>query len=583
MKRVMCLNLLNWPVQRQLRQKQHASAERPSRIAIHTPLPTSAENKSRCGTNNGDLKFVRELFPAARGGPAIVFVSDDAWTAGIRPGMPLAEARSMAAPTTGRRSASTPAHVETTFIEWDPSADQDELKAIAELVRRFAPIVGLDATPVSDSLLLDITGCAPLFGGEAALAEQLLKRLELHRLQCRVAISDSVATAWAFAHAEGHALQAIAGATARRRPRNSSPEWDLPVVVIPPQQSETWLYDLPVASARIPTADTEVLSQLGILNLKQLFHLPLEDLPTRVSPESIRRLRQIRSFEDELITAIPEANPITASWTSEFPATNESQIHQILEHLVGDIAEQLRRRRVGAIRLTCRLKPEEGRIVPLIAEVVKPVQSAEELLEVLLLRLEFLKIPATLSVNMRASVAPLPIARQQDLFSPSEHIEPAEELATVVNRISNRLGKDVLLTAEFSSSPVPENSMHLRPLIEGGPGKSAGNIDDRLSELVTPETPLTEKQSAQNVPLRLLSQPVCVAEKGVSPLETPFRWNATEYVTAGVTGPNRIQTDWWNDDPVHRDYYQVTTQSGSTFWIYLDLNNDSWYLHGVFD
>jgi protein ImuB len=566
----MCLRLLNWPIQRQQRR---LPVEQRSRVAIHTALPVDSGKKKSVRTDGTDLKFVRELFPAARSGPAIVCVSDDAWSAGIRPGMPLAEARSMAAPT---KSSS-----ETVFLDWDPVADQQDLEAVAELTRRFAPIVGLDESPVADSLLLDITGCAPLFGGEAALAEQLLRRLSQQALQCRVAISDSVATAWAFSHAGGHFLQASAGSSRPKTRRKASTEWDLPVVIIPPQQSETWLSQFPVAAARIPVTDVDVLAQLGILNLGQLLSLPQQDLPSRISAAAIRRLRQIRGVDDELITAIPEANPVAATWVSEFPATTTHEIQQVLEHLVEDIAEQLQRRSVGATRLTCRLKSEDNSVIPLIAEVVRPVQSSRELLDVLLLRLEFLRIKPTLSVSMRATVAPLPLARQQDLFSPSEHIEPTEELASVVNRISNRLGKQSLLTAEFTTSPVPENSIRLRSIIDIS--SAGGSIDDRLSELVTPETLQTEKQSVFNVPLRLLPQPSLIGTQAKTPMIEGFQWNGLAYVVASVTGPDRIQTDWWNDVTVHRDYYRVTTQSGAAFWIYADLSSGEWYLHGVFD
>lgn len=540
---------------------------------MHTALPVDSGSRKSVRTDDLDLKFVRQLFPAARNGPAIVCASDDAWSAGVRSGMPLAEARSMAAP---RKSSA-----ETVFLNWDPVADRNDLKAIAELTRRFAPIIGLDETPVADSLLLDITGCGPLFGGEASLAEQLLKRLSQHALQCRVAISDSVATAWAFAHAGGHFLQAGAQGANRGKGRQPTAEWDLPAVIIPPQQSEVWLYQLPVAAARIPLKDAELLAQLGILNLKQLLQLPQQDLPARISSEAIRRLQQIRGVEDELITAIPEANPVAATWVSEFPATSTNEVRQVLQHLVEDIAEQLQRRGVGATRLTCRLKSEDDSVVPLVAEVVKPVQSAQDLLDVLLLRWESIRVQPTLSVTMRATVAPLPLARQKDLFSSSEHIEPTEELASVVNRISNRLGKQSLLMAEFTASPVPENSIRLRSIIDIS--SAGGNIDDRLSELVTPESSQVSMQSAFNVPLRLLPEPVLIGAQNTRPLTAGFQWNGSAWKVKTVVGPDRIQTDWWSGATVHRDYYRVFTHSGGMFWVYVDLSSGQWYLHGVFD
>ena len=583
MKRVMCLRLLNWPVQRQQRR---LPADQHLRIAIHTALPADSAAKARHSDADNDLKFVRHLFSAARSSPAVICVSDDTWAAGIRPGMPLAEARSMATPLTGGRSKQTVASVETLFLEWSPAADRQELRAVAELVRRFAPIIGMDEMPVPDSLLLDITGCAPLFGGEAALAEQLLKRLRLNNLRARAAISDTVATAWAFAHADGHFLQAATTDRSSRRHsvQYSSSEWELPVVVIPPGQSETWLHPLPIAAGRIPLADAGILFQLGILTLKQLFHLPFEDLPSRISAEAVRRLRQVRGLDEELITSIPEADPVSATWASEFPATSTNEIRQILEHLVTDIAEQLQRRCLGAIRLNGRLKPESGEIIPLVGEMVKPVQSTKELTDVLLLRLESLRLPPVLSVTVHATVAPLPMARQQDLFSPSEHIEPTEELAAVVNRLSSRLGKQSVLTAEITTSPVPESSIRLRSVIQGSSDSlAAGEADNRLRDLVTPEHRVLCIESAFNSPLRLLPVAVALGNADTNPLTNGFHWNGASHVVIGVIGPERIETQWWHEAAIHRDYYRVTTRSGSTFWIYADLANGDWYLHGVFD
>ena len=55
------------------------------------------------------------------------------------------------------------------------SADFALLEAIADWCDRYTPLVGLDPP---DGLTLDISGCAHLFGGEAALARDLMRRLE---------------------------------------------------------------------------------------------------------------------------------------------------------------------------------------------------------------------------------------------------------------------------------------------------------------------------------------------------------------------------------------------------------------------
>ena len=77
-----------------------------------------------------------------------------------------------------------------------PEADRRLLEAVADWCDRYTPLVGLDPP---DGLLLDVTGCAHLFGGEAALARDLVTRLAHQGLRARVAVADTVGCAWGVA------------------------------------------------------------------------------------------------------------------------------------------------------------------------------------------------------------------------------------------------------------------------------------------------------------------------------------------------------------------------------------------------
>ena len=585
------------------RQQIQLPSEQRAAVAVYTSNVGESKPAARQQRlPEDDLRFVREIFTAARSGPAIVAASEYAWLAGVRPGMPLAEARSMSVPVRNshrnyrQRNSQTPAvpTQETQFFEWSPAADRAALIEVAEATRRFAPIVGLDETAVPDSLMLDISGCGMLFGGESSLAEQLVKRLNARGLLCSAVVSDSVASAWAFAHPRGHALMTDQHISAqrnspqgakKRQPSEASSNWETPVVIIPPGQAKAWLQPLPIAAARIPHADIQTLSQLGILTLKQLFGLPTEDLPSRLSAKAILRLHQISGIDDEFITAIPEPNPVAAMWTSEFPATNRDEVRQVVAHLIEEIAEQLQRRSVGAVRISCLLKRESGDSLSLIGDVVKPLQSGAELFEILNIRLDALKIDQpVMSAHMTATVASLPVARQKDLFNAVEHINPAEELAVVLNRLTNRLGKAAVLTATPQNDPVPENSIQLRPIVDEGTASNSSRVtEQRIQNLVTPDNTTADKAASVNRPLCLLSKPHLIASGSSSPLTSNFTWNGQTHSTAASQGPDRIQTQWWHDTAIHRDYYRVTTNHGSEFWIFQELNSSQWFLHGVFE
>ncbi|MCP4172861.1 MAG: DNA polymerase Y family protein [Fuerstiella sp.] len=520
----------------------------------------------------------------------MVAVSNDAWYAGVRPGMPLAEARSMSTPLArDNRRQGQSAIPEIQFVEWQPSDDRSVLQEVAEHTRRFAPIVGLDEMPVPDCLHMDITGCGSLFGGESSLAEQVITRLAGRSYHCQVAISDSVATAWAFAHTEGHFLQHNDGR--RRRGRGDrtrgrhveSPQWDLPIVIIPPGQAESWLRPLVIAAARIPIADAQVLRQLGILTIQQLLALPEEDLPSRLSSDAIRRLRQLRGGEDEIIEPIPEADPVQANWVSEFPVSDRRGICQVIEHLTEDIVEQLKRRHLGTVQLTCRLKQEDGGCIELVAEVIRPLQTASELFAVLRLRLESLSLrQAVMAISMHSAVVPMPMAHQKDLFSSNLHVDPAEELAAVVNRLSNRLGKEAVLTVHPADNPVPECAVELRPLMSSESVAST-HTDNRLSDLVTSDAACVPGPEVVERPLRLLSAVERIGGADTNPLADGFVRHGQVCRVVDCAGPERIETQWWHESAIHRDYYRVRTSDQAVYWIYRDIVLGGWFLHGIFD
>jgi hypothetical protein len=109
-------------------------------------------------------------------------VNDAAARLGLNVGMALADAKAM--------------YPTLAVADADPEADRHLLEAIADWCDRWTPLIGLDPP---DGLTLDITGCAHLFGGEAAFCGTIVQRLGLQGFAARAAIADTVGCAWAVA------------------------------------------------------------------------------------------------------------------------------------------------------------------------------------------------------------------------------------------------------------------------------------------------------------------------------------------------------------------------------------------------
>ncbi len=61
-----------------------------------------------------------------------------------------------------------------------------------------------------------------------------------------------------------------------------------------------------------------------------------------------------------------------------------------------------------------------------------------------------------------------------------------------------------------------------------------------------------------------------------------FGWNGRKHFIERSWGPERIETGWWRGDDVRRDYYVVETTTGERYWLFQNLMDESWHLHGIF-
>jgi len=105
----------------------------------------------------------------------LVAVDDAAERLGLSPGLALAQARAM--------------HPGIDTMPEDTEADATLLESVADWCLRYTPLVACD---VPDGLLLDISGCAHLYGGERELVADLSGRLENAGLGYSLAVAGTI-------------------------------------------------------------------------------------------------------------------------------------------------------------------------------------------------------------------------------------------------------------------------------------------------------------------------------------------------------------------------------------------------------
>lgn len=259
----------------------------------------------------------------------------------------------------------------------------------------------------------------------------------------------------------------------------------------------------------------------------------------------------------------------------------------------------------------------------------EPTCDAAQLLQLLQLQLERLRLPGMVAaVHLEAATTARLANQQTRLFAAEPSGGDRRELAALVNRLCARLGWQAVLGVRLRPEAQPELAFRYVPLVvpslEDPKGTaqrrhSPGAIRRRASGgAVFPVDgtvfPVDAHRAASGAdaqssalgnepsirPLRLLRQPVavelCFASHRACGLAAPatpraaegallpqFRWRGRVHSVLYAWGPERIETGWWRGQAIGRDYYQIETTTGCRLWIFRQLGDGRWFVHGLFD
>jgi protein ImuB len=318
----------------------------------------------------------------------------------------------------------------------------------------------------------------------------------------------------------------------------------------------------------LPTKTVDTLHELDLRRIEQLLALPRKSLPSRFGKELLKRLDQALGLADELIVHERPPEPVEAEQSFEIPLTDDKVVETVFGELISQLTVQLQQQSLGAQRVQCCVQGERD-LTRFSVGFVRPSASTERLRELIELQLEQQELPAEVSgIHLRAGEL-RPLGARQRLFFDDE--ADTAELAVLLERIAGRLGEDAALWPLLQQEHQPERAIHWRSALADRPSATAA--------------PTTDPGSfPKSRPLFLQPQPVPVQAVSMIPQGPPiqFQWDGVEYAVAWCRGPERIETGWWRERHVCRDYYLVETSEGRRFWLFRERNSGAWFLHGEF-
>jgi protein ImuB len=407
----------------------------------------------------------------------------------------------------------------------DAAAEAAALDTLAAWAGQFTPNVSLEPPR---ALLLDIEGSLRLFGGIRPILQSLKRGLDDMGYSAAMACAPTATAALLLARA---GMQKIVNCR---------------------RALEAVVAALPLAALDSNTHVAQTLRAVGVKYIGELMALPRDGVARRGGrllldsvDRALGRLPAPRKFftaPAQFDVRLELAVPVAHSEALLFAA----------KRLLAQLAGFLAARNGGVQRVTLTLLHERGAATSIEIGLVAPTRDSAHLTLLARERLAALALQAPVhALRIEANDILVLAQENRELFP--DRAGAQGEWQKLVERLRARLGAQAVHGLAACAEHRPERAWRTT---QPGAASTAPACGPR--------------------PLWLLNQPQPLREIAARP---HYRENAL----ALVAGPERIESGWWDDDDVKRDYFVAQTPDHATLWIYRERRAPGgWYLHGVF-
>lgn len=477
--------------------------------------------------NRPELQQLPCVFAAPEHNRMIVISANAiAETEGVHTGMALADAKAIA---TGLQ-----------VMDALPNKADQLLRRLGLWCIRYTPLVAA-ASP--NSLILDISGCAHLWGGERGYLKELINKLRNAGYYARGAIADTIGTAWAVAR-----------------------YGQLTPIIESGAQTQA-IARLPPAALRLDTFALERFQKLGFYTIGSFLGVPKRELRRRFGAGMVLRLEQALGLEDEVMIPLVPPIPYQERLPCLEPIKTDKGIGIAIEKLLQSLCERLQSEGKGVRKAILKCYRIDGKQVQVTISTNRGSHNLQHLQK--LFGLQISKIEPALGIELFL----LEAIKVEDVDPVQEKLWAGQPglgdavLAELLDRIAGKVGAERIRRYLPAEHYWPERSV-------------------KIATSLT-ESPATSWRTDRPRPVRLLRKPELVEVMALLPDYPPktFTHKGKRHIVAKADGPERIEREWWLDEGAHRDYYAVEDTKGQRYWLFRSGHYNKapqWYLHGYF-
>lgn len=466
-----------------------------------------------------------------RGRMVVTGVSAEAGALGIETGMVVADARAI-----------LPSLV---VLDDEAEVTRQALLALAEWCLRYTPTVALHAP---DGLILNVTGCAHLWGGERTYLNDLVTKLSHAGYTIRAAMADTIGIAWAHAH------------------------FGRPGAIIKLGEQHNALLKLPPAALRLPPETLEKMQKLGFYHISNFIGIPSRMLRRRFGEVLLDKLNKALGYSQEFIEPIRQAIPYQERLPCLEPIVTATGIEIALQKLLEMLCGRLMREGKGLRKgiLSCfRVDGKTQQIDIVTNRASHHVKHLFRLFELKIktiapgfgIELFLLEAPEVEDMNVT----------QETMWGTNGGFENTV-ITELLDTVTGRTGIETVHRYLPDEHHWPERSVKLVASLR--------------------ERPKTNWRTDRQRPVFLLPKPESIEVTAPVPDYPPtvFRYKGKVHYIDKSEGPERIEQEWWLEQGLHRDYYTLEDQEGRRYWVFRlgpyseeeEKELPEWFIHGFF-
>lgn len=414
----------------------------------------------------------------------------------------------------------------------DPGLERAALEDLAGWAAQFSPCVSVDGQGIA----LEVGTTLKLFGGMGKLSGTVRDGVRALGYRATLGIAPTPLAARVFARAEARGI----------RVRSCVAVGEL----------GDRIAGLPLFLLDWPARSLALLADLGILRFRDLIALPREGLARRFGPQVVEDIDKILGrLPDPRIPHVAPERFLARLELAHETHSSEALLFP-LRRLLVQMEGFLRGRGAGVMSLAVGLEPFRGARTGLSLQFASPEREAEFILALAREKLARLRIAApTLTVELRADELVAFVPRSSTWLPGRE--EQAIGCERLLQRLAARLGRESVFGIALADDHRPGKDW----------APACAGVTSRSGESGNP--------ISGPRPFWLLLR----AQRLVTEAGSPQLQGRLEL----VSGPERIESGWWDGMTVARDYHVAANPRGETYWIFREHEDPSgWYVHGVF-